>query len=238
MVTEAANHNPDSNGVMITVNPEINDSSPFGPWMMVRRIPRLKGKGFFREGIKNGSDKEIISPNINGGSRFNALETEDVCGEDEDLNVQNYSAMKEPCNFDTAPRNDKAKGTFGSSQVIKIRNSKGRSTIDAPSSSSKPDRSLMKEIEKLVLLRMKDLERINPNLLDKVSTQVHYSSPSLQNPLHGFSPTINEFDSDLVPPIRDGSQPVSIQSQTMEIDGCSNTHMEETTQPISSNSTS
>ncbi|KAK7251120.1 hypothetical protein RIF29_34046 [Crotalaria pallida] len=266
MIMEAANHISDSNGMVNTVNPEINDSSPFGPWMLVRGIPRMKGKGFDREGIKNGSNKEILSPNIKVGSRFNVLETEDAGCEVEDLNVQNSNAMKEPCNLDTAQMKDKAKGNFGISHAVKIRNSKGGknpqskqasiaqpknnpeiknqpsmnhthpskaqgSIIEAPSSSSKPDRSLMKEIEKQVLLRMKDLERNNPNLLDKVATQVHYSSYTLQNPLHGFSPTTNDLGFAMFPPNRDASQPVSIQNQRMEIDGGPNVLMEEKTQP-------
>ncbi|KAK7247600.1 hypothetical protein RIF29_42486 [Crotalaria pallida] len=111
---------PISNENLIT--PKVKDCSPYGPWMMVRRIPKIKGRGFVREAVKNGSDKENISPNMLSGSRFNALEDAYAICEEEDMVESNDDAMQEPCNTVTALVIDpKAKGKNGKMYLSKGR---------------------------------------------------------------------------------------------------------------------
>ncbi|KAK7244269.1 hypothetical protein RIF29_39088 [Crotalaria pallida] len=66
---------PNSNQNILGSDPEGVDS-PFGPWMLVHKLPKFKGKGILRDGIRKKGDNENISPNILSGSRFIALNNE------------------------------------------------------------------------------------------------------------------------------------------------------------------
>ncbi|KAK7261335.1 hypothetical protein RIF29_27644 [Crotalaria pallida] len=103
------------------------DCSPFGPWMMVRRPPRFKGKGKSKEASHNYKDGENVSPNISSGSRFIALESADVGNEDSAKGDSTLRTTHEPCintNQDGHPTNI-IKGREVFSQVTKVRNAKG-----------------------------------------------------------------------------------------------------------------
>ncbi|KAK7251468.1 hypothetical protein RIF29_34699 [Crotalaria pallida] len=104
----------------IPANPVPNDSSPFGPWMMVRRIPRFKGKGISLDGARNRSDKENTPPNIRSGSRFNALVNAENHCEEEATYAGTDSAMHEPCSDELiVVSENKAKGKSGTPLLSK-----------------------------------------------------------------------------------------------------------------------
>ncbi|KAK7267676.1 hypothetical protein RIF29_20354 [Crotalaria pallida] len=108
---------------VLTENPKLptlKESSPFGPWMMVHRPPRFKGKYVLRDPKREESKKENISLNIGSGSRFNALEIDNEICEENTSGEHIALDMQESCK--SAPTSSNvfiAKGNSGTTNLTK-----------------------------------------------------------------------------------------------------------------------
>ncbi|KAK7244396.1 hypothetical protein RIF29_39217 [Crotalaria pallida] len=177
-----------------TIDSSNNSSevSPFGPWMLVRRNPRTRG----RPNFSTINDNKIIS---NKGSRFSSLmekaeneeevlqDTEEVnvnvAHQDSNINKGNALGTGKKANKGRTNQGNKGPSIIKPKQSIKgpvlnispINNKiepKETKESSTPAPISDEERKLLRDKEKLILHNMKLLEQCGINGLDLISTHV------------------------------------------------------------------
>ncbi|KAK7275317.1 hypothetical protein RIF29_16430 [Crotalaria pallida] len=206
-----------------TVNPKLpyqKENSPFGLWMMVRRPPRLKGKGISRDPKREESNRENIYPNIASGSRFNALEIDNGSCEDDASGERNIRGMQESCNAAfSSPTAIIVKGNSGNPNIIKVRNPKGSKNPQpkqAQGAQPKPPKMMSKPNPKSTSAASVQKSNTAPS----PSVPIVDPSPSLQPSVLGGVPSRDLHGSVLIPPDADPPDSVDAVKQGMEIDEC------------------
>ncbi|KAK7243905.1 hypothetical protein RIF29_38718 [Crotalaria pallida] len=232
-----------------TSSDNIIESSPFGPWMMVKNPPRFKGKSH----VKN-TDSDYVQQTR--GSRFSSLrdlgESEDGLKEKQQVSAvlanpnsnqlgreaspKRSIKVRDPTagknsqsratkNFNQQTQNLKGKPPKNIAQpatsVTPVSHASSSQIPETPNRSSTESQQLLKEKEQVILLTMRVLEKQGIGTIDNFCTRVFLPSSSEVTRVHTHS--IESKVTNLLPEppdIRVTSMKPASQKASMEVDGC------------------
>ncbi|KAK7257685.1 hypothetical protein RIF29_31835 [Crotalaria pallida] len=179
--------------------PEVMESetSHFGPWMLVRKSPRYKGKGY--AAVKENKFDGL------GGSRFASLNDNAEVGVENSTQASGHTEA-------TAGKNNKEEGSIIVSKKLKLK---------SPRETSAETLNLSNKLDSVILHKMKTLQKQGITGLEGRFTQVTLPNPELVDYAllkRGMNTVLNPLT---IPPDKDNS---SKSQGGMEIDMVSSSH--------------